>query len=120
MSVSVTVDTRAASAMSSGTVYGPPPTRNVDPGTEISTCAEPMPVDCVGTAADGVVAPGASGVVAGGVVVGAGVGGVAAGGLGGAACVGVVGTAVGSGGVVGSGGTPNCACRVRHRRTGLS
>ena len=51
MSVSVTVEIRDASVISSGTVYGPPPTRNVGPGGEISTCAEPIPGDVVGTAA---------------------------------------------------------------------
>src|SRR5262249_26152473 len=75
------VDSRAAPLMSSGTVYGPPPTRKVV-GPEIITCADPIPCDCVGTAAGlsgvpgGVVVP-----VAGGVPVGAapGAAGAAAG-----------------------------------------
>ena len=89
-SVSVTVEIRDASLISSGTVYGPPPTRNVVPGGEINTCAEPIPADVVGTAGGvdgagstaGGVGTGAAGgcgsTVAGGVT-----GGVETGGVGG-------------------------------------
>src|SRR5665811_2043677 len=49
MSVSVIVETRAASVIDSGTVYGPPPTRKACPGV-MMTCADPMPADTVGTA----------------------------------------------------------------------
>src|SRR5262249_13659869 len=79
ISVSVTVESRDASATSSGTVYGPPPTRNVV-GPEISTCADPMPDDCdVAVGAAGVARAAAGGVAAGGFASGVGVaaGGVA-------------------------------------------
>src|SRR5215216_1966302 len=100
MSVSVTVESRCASVTVNGTVYGPPPTRNVDPGSEISICADPMPGDVVGTAAGlaGVV-DGVSGVVGvvgvgGGVTVGCAIGGAAGGTAGcGSAGDGVVGGA---------------------------
>src|SRR5438094_10503971 len=91
MSVNVIVDRRCASVIDSGTVYGPPPTRNVGPGGEISTCAEPMPGDCVGTAA---------GAAAGGVPAGAAGGGAAAVG----SVVGGTAAAPGSGGGVGAAG----------------
>jgi len=79
MSVSVTVEILDASLISNGTVYGPPPTRNVGPGGDMSTCAEPIPVDVVGTAA-------ASGGPAGGCA-GGGTGAGAMGGDGGCGCV---------------------------------
>ena len=79
MSVSVMVDSRCASVIDSGTVYGPPPTRMVGPGGEMTTCAAPMPGDEVGTAAPvGVDVTGAGSVWDGGGVA-AVVGAVAAG-----------------------------------------
>src|SRR5881397_3772698 len=84
MSVSVTVDRRCASMTDKGTVYGPPPKRNVVPGGEMMTCAPPIPGDAVGTAAGaaggagsagaGGCAPGDVGSTAGGGVTGAGAG----------------------------------------------
>jgi hypothetical protein len=71
-SVSVTVEIRDASLISSGTVYGPPPTRNVVPGGEIRTCADPIPCDVVGTASG---AAGGGGGAGAGVTGGRGVGG---------------------------------------------
>src|SRR5690349_4347085 len=60
-SVNVIVVIRAASAIDSGTVYGPPPTRNVVLGGEMITCAEPRPGDVLaaggGGADAGVTAP---------------------------------------------------------------
>src|SRR5580765_942221 len=80
---------RCASVIDSGTVYGPPPTRNVGPGGEISTCAEPIPGDVVGTAggvagvgsaAGGRISAAGGGVsTAGGVTAGVDTGGVGAG-----------------------------------------
>src|SRR5438128_4355638 len=85
-SVSVTVDRRCASVTDSGTVYGPPPTRNVVPGGEMMTCAPPIPGDVVGTAAGagsggtaGCVARGADSAAAGGCTTGGAVGGRGAG-----------------------------------------
>ena len=71
MSVSVTVEMRDASVIEIGTVYGPPPTRNVGPGGEMMTWADPIPGAVVGTA-------GAAGVgVEGGRPAGGGVPGAA-------------------------------------------
>src|SRR5262245_35509196 len=119
--VSETVDSRAASATISGTVYGPPPTLNVV-GPEISTCAEPMPEDCVCTGGVVAGAPGAaaggfagSGVAPGGAVAGcaAPAGAVAAGGFVAAPAAGGVTAGVGSGvpgSVCGVGGVaPGCS-----------
>src|SRR5581483_5299869 len=68
VSVSVKVEMRAASEIEIGTVYGPPPTRNVGPVGEMMICAAPIPGDCVGTAAGSAVV----GVGLGGTVAGAG------------------------------------------------
>src|SRR5712691_1161303 len=67
--------------MDSGTVYGPPPTRNRVAGGEMITCAEPMPGDVIGAPGAG-----AAGDVVGCVTGGAGVAGsfAVAGGLAGA------------------------------------
>ena len=81
--VNVTVDSRAALITESGTVYGPPPTRNVVPDGVIVTCAIPRPGDVIGGGATGVGRgatvggpAGGSVVAAGGVVVGCVCGGV--------------------------------------------
>jgi hypothetical protein len=50
ISVRVIVESRDASVIASGTVYGPPPTRNDVLGAEMSTCADPMPLDVLETA----------------------------------------------------------------------
>src|SRR6266850_7824763 len=82
--VSVTLDTRDAPVIDTGTVYGPPPTRNSVPGGVTSTCAA------------------AGGVAGGGTAAGGGVGGGAVGAPGGG-CAG--GTAGGAGTGVGTGGS---------------
>src|SRR3954451_1930109 len=76
VNVSVIDDSRLASVIEIGTVYGPPPTRNVVPGGDRITCAEPMPGVVVGSAGGvaacaGAAAGGAS-AAAGGVAVPAG------------------------------------------------
>src|SRR5438093_11148227 len=84
--VSVTLDTRDAPVIDTGTVYGPPPTRNSVPGGVTSTCA------AAGVAAGGVAGGTAAGGVGGGAV--GAPGGGCAGGTAGA------GTGVGKGGTV--------------------
>src|SRR6185503_12035414 len=99
MSVNVIVDRRCASVIDSGTVYGPPPTRNVGPGGEISTCAEPIPGAVVGVACP---APGVDGgnPAGGGVAIAGGAGGATGGGS-----TGTAGGTAGDGGGVGAGAT---------------
>src|SRR3989338_6401354 len=48
MSVIVIVESRVALVMDTGTVYGPPPTRNAVPGGDVMTCAMPTPGEVVG------------------------------------------------------------------------
>ncbi|PYR06337.1 MAG: hypothetical protein DMG00_19305 [Acidobacteria bacterium] len=104
VSVSVSVERRVASVIEIGTVYGPPPTRNVGPGGDRMICADPMPGVVVG--------PGATGSAAGGVaVVGAGVAGAVVGAAGAAPG----GAGVGAGCAAGSAGTATtfggvCCC----------
>src|SRR3989442_13504890 len=109
MSVSVIVDRRCASVIDSGTVYGPPPTRNVGPGGEFRTCAAQIPGDAVGTADGAGVGTGSVG-TAGGAGVGAAAGGWAAGGV---SAGGVVGcTGGGTKTVPGTGDEPGGATTV--------
>src|SRR5437763_5568812 len=110
VSVSVIVVMRAAPLIEIGTVYGPPPTRNVVPGGDSTTCADPIPGDVVGVSAAGGWAATGGVVVAGGGVTAGGVsmtggggaaagGGVVTGGVGGGAST-VPGTGVVPGGSV--------------------
>src|SRR5438034_2252231 len=88
VNVSVIVVIRVAPVIEIGTVYGPPPTRNVVPDGESTTCAEPIPGDTVGVSATGGCTGAGGGCTAGGVSTtgGGGTGGgVAAGGVGGGA-----------------------------------
>src|SRR5438128_401957 len=93
--VSVMVVTRVAPEIESGTLYGPPPTRNGAVGGARMTCADPMPGDVIGASGVGCAAAAggvASGGVPGGVAVAGGlssvvtfggwVGGVVGGGIG--------------------------------------
>src|SRR5215470_1943791 len=83
VSVNVSVEMRVASVIEMGTVYGPPPTRNIGPGGEMMICAAPTPGDCVGGAACcGVAGAGGD----------AGVGGAGAGAADGGGAVGSIGT----------------------------
>ena len=50
VSVSVMVDSRETFVIEIGTVYGPPPTRNVARGGDRTTCAVPNPGDVTGSA----------------------------------------------------------------------
>jgi hypothetical protein len=86
--------------MASGTVYGPPPTRKDVLGAEMSTCADPMPLDVVGTAGGEAAAPGCDGCAWGGCPCGGGCPGAATGAAG-AGGSGVIGGA--TGGVSGDG-----------------
>ena len=53
VSVNVIVVIRVAPVIEIGTVYGPPPTRNVVPDGDRITCADPMPGETVGVSAAG-------------------------------------------------------------------
>src|SRR6202011_5903332 len=93
-----------------GTVYGPPPTRNVGAGGEMSTCAEPKPGEVIGGAGSWPAGRSLGGVVS--VVVAGGgvspVGGVA-GGVAGGVPGGVVAGGGGASTVPGTGDVPGGA-----------
>src|SRR5436190_6284480 len=94
--VRLMVVSRVAPLIDTGTVYGPPPTRNVVPGVEMTTCADPMPGVVIGNSAVGA-GGGAGGAGGGCVSTTGGVAGGAAGGVAGGVVGGCTSTVPGTG-----------------------